>query len=68
MGTSRPSAPSPRSAVTALHGAGGWLVLLPLATLVLQSMIFLGMNFPQSAPIDWWPVSFVCLVPSPGIT
>lgn len=63
MGTSRPALPSPRSAVTALHGAGGWLVLLPVATLVLQSTIFLGMNFPQSGPIDWWPVSFVCLVP-----
>ena len=63
ISTNRPVAPSPRAAVTALHGAGGWLVLLPLATLVLQSTILLGMNFPQSAPIDWWPVSFVCLVP-----
>ncbi len=63
ISTNRPVAPSPRAAVTALHGAGGWLVLLPLATLVLQSTILLGMNFPQNAPIDWWPVSFVCLVP-----
>lgn len=40
-----------------------WLALLPLATLGLQSTIFLGMNSARIPPIDWWALSFVCLVP-----
>lgn len=36
--------------------------LMPIATLLLSSTIFWGMNWP-SVGIDWWFLSFVCLVP-----
>ena len=36
----------------ATHGA---MILLALATLLLKSLIF--------APISWWPLAFICLVP-----
>ena len=42
---------------------GRWLLALPLLTLILQSVIFLGMNWSPAGPIDLWPVSFVCLTP-----
>ena len=42
---------------------GRWLLALPLLTLILQSVIFLGMNWSSTGSIDLWPVSFVCLTP-----
>ena len=42
---------------------GRWLLALPLLTLILQSVIFLGMNWSRAGAINLWPVSFVCLTP-----
>ncbi len=42
---------------------GRWLLALPLLTLILQSAIFLGMNWSPAGSIVLWPVSFFCLTP-----
>ncbi len=42
---------------------GRWLLALPLLTLILQSVIFLGMNWSPAGSINLWPVSFICLTP-----
>ncbi len=55
-----PNLPSPQPTVPH-HPA--WVWWLPLLTLVLQSTLFLGMNWRSTEPIDFWPLSFVCLVP-----
>jgi apolipoprotein N-acyltransferase len=42
---------------------GGWLLSFPLLTLILQSVIFLGMNWSSTGSVDFWPLGFVCLTP-----
>ncbi len=54
------SMPEPTRILPRMHPIWGWF--LPLLTLFLQSIIYLGMNW-ETPGIDWWFLTFVCLVP-----